>query len=85
MYSVCKRTNAVLATPRSENDRAHMFHMHMPACVRLRDIKTFPQLVTYLREELDWPLNEDDFDQLTFEYQPADLGLMRNASGVAVD
>ena len=49
--------------------------MHSITSERLRGINTFPELVTYLREELDWPLNEYDFDELTFEYQPADLGL----------
>lgn len=41
----------------------------------LRSIHTFPQLVSYLETELDWPLREYGFDDLTFEYQPADLGL----------
>ena len=41
----------------------------------LRSLKTFPQLVSYLEAELDWPLREYGFDDLTFEYQPADLGL----------
>jgi len=42
---------------------------------RLALIKTFPQLIKYLRDELDWPIDSDDFDQLTFEYQPEELGL----------
>ena len=41
----------------------------------LRSIKTFPDLVRYLEEELDWPLQEYGFDELTFEYSPAELGL----------
>jgi predicted helicase len=42
---------------------------------RLRSIKTFPSLVKYLRDELDWPIESDDFDELTFDYEPEDLGL----------
>ncbi|MFZ2517085.1 MAG: hypothetical protein WA089_00135, partial [Anaerolineae bacterium] len=41
----------------------------------LRSIKTFPDLVRYLEDELDWPLQEYGFDELTFEYSPAELGL----------
>ena len=41
----------------------------------LRSIKTFPDLVRYLEDELDWPLLEYGFDELTFEYSPAELGL----------
>jgi hypothetical protein len=41
----------------------------------LRAIKTFDELIPYLRDELDWPLEEYDFDDLTFEYSPAELGL----------
>ena len=49
--------------------------MYPVASDRLRGIKTFLQLTAYLREELDWPLNEYVFDELTFEYQPSELGL----------
>jgi len=42
---------------------------------RLRCIKTFPQLVKYLRDELDWPIDADDFDELTFDYEPEELGI----------
>jgi predicted helicase len=42
---------------------------------RLRSIKTFPSLVKYLRDELDWPIESDDFDELTFDYEPGELGL----------
>jgi len=44
---------------------------------RLRAIKTFPSLVKYLRDELDWPITTDDVEELTFEYQPEELGLER--------
>jgi hypothetical protein len=41
----------------------------------LTDIRTFPQLVKYLRDELDWPIESEDFDDLTFDYEPDELGL----------
>jgi len=42
---------------------------------RLREIRTFPSLVKYLRDELDWPIESDDFDDLTFDYEPEELGI----------
>ena len=47
---------------------------------RLRQIKTFPSLVKYLRDELDWPIDSDDFDELTFDYEPEELGLDAKAA-----
>ena len=47
----------------------------MPDKERLRSIKTFPSLVKYLRDELDWPIESDDFEELTFDYAPEELGL----------
>lgn len=41
----------------------------------LHSIRTFNQLVKYLRDELDWPIESDDFDELTFDYAPEELGL----------
>ncbi len=45
------------------------------ATQKLRDIHAFPELVRYLEDELDWPLQEYGFDELTFEFTPAELGL----------
>lgn len=42
---------------------------------RLREIKTFPSLVKYLRDELDWPIESEDFEELTYEYEPEELGI----------
>ncbi|MBT4362437.1 MAG: hypothetical protein HOD11_15865, partial [Candidatus Marinimicrobia bacterium] len=42
---------------------------------QLQAIRTFPQLVKYLRDELDWPISQDDFEDLTFEYTPEELGI----------
>jgi len=47
----------------------------MPVHDHLRSIRSFPELVGYLENELDWPLQEYGFDELTFEYTPAELGL----------
>src|SRR6266705_1905310 len=41
----------------------------------LRAIRTFPQLVKFLRDELDWPIESEDFEDLTFEYSPEELGI----------
>ena len=47
----------------------------MPDHDHLREIKTFPSLVKYLRDELDWPIEADDFEDLTFDYEPEELGI----------
>jgi hypothetical protein len=46
-----------------------------PDIERLRSIKTFPSLVKYLREELDWPIQSDDVEELFFEYEADELGI----------
>jgi hypothetical protein len=38
-------------------------------------IKNFEQLIRYLEEELDWPCEEYGFDEITFRYSPAELGI----------
>jgi predicted helicase len=42
---------------------------------RIRSIKTFPSLVKYLRDELDWPIDSDNVDDVMFDYEPEELGL----------
>ncbi|MFA7331977.1 MAG: type ISP restriction/modification enzyme [Candidatus Delongbacteria bacterium] len=42
---------------------------------RLRSIKTIEELLAYLREELDWPLEGADVEDVAFEYTPEELGL----------
>ena len=49
--------------------------MPAPATERLRGIKTLPQLLAYLREELDWPIESDDTENVTFDYEASELGL----------
>lgn len=42
---------------------------------RLRAVKTFAQLISFLRDELDWPIDQGhDEDELTFDWSD-DLGL----------
>lgn len=41
----------------------------------LRSVDSFESLVQYLREELDWPIQEADFDDLMFDYDPDELGI----------
>ncbi|MFC1866547.1 type ISP restriction/modification enzyme [Thermodesulfobacteriota bacterium] len=50
---------------------------------RLKNIRTFPSLVKYLRDELDWPIESDDFEEMTFEYSPEELGIdTKNAAKI---
>jgi len=41
----------------------------------LRNIRTFPQLIKFLRNELEWPIESEDFEELTFDYTPEELGI----------
>jgi hypothetical protein len=43
--------------------------------ISLHSIRTFPQLVRYLEDELEWPLEGYDIEDLTFDYEPDELGL----------
>jgi predicted helicase len=49
--------------------------MSIPDIERLRSIKTFPSLVKYLRDELEWPIESESFEDLTFDYVAEELGL----------
>ena len=42
---------------------------------RLANIHRFDQLVAYLRDELGWPIDSGDFEELSFEYTPEELGI----------
>lgn len=49
----------------------------------LKNIRTFPSLVKYLRDELDWPIESYDFEELTFEYTSEELGIdSKNAAKI---
>jgi hypothetical protein len=41
----------------------------------LKSIHDFASLVAYLHGRLDWPLEYEDIDDLTFDYEPKELGL----------
>ena len=41
----------------------------------LRNIRTFPQLIKCLRDEMDWPIESEDFEELTFDYTAEELGI----------
>jgi hypothetical protein len=47
----------------------------MPSTANLRAIRTFEDLIRYLEDQLDWPLQEYGFEELTFEYSPEELGI----------
>ena len=50
---------------------------------RLAGIRRFDQLVAYLRDDLYWPIDSDDFEELTFEYTPDELGIdAKNAATI---
>ena len=50
---------------------------------RLARIRRFDQLVAYLRDELGWPIASNDFEELTFEYTPEELGIdTKNAAKI---
>ena len=50
---------------------------------RLARIRRFDQLIAYLRDELGWPIDTDDFEELTFEYTPEELGIdAKNAAKI---
>lgn len=57
----------------------------MSVCHRelLKNIRTFPSLVKYLRDELDWPIQTQDFEELTFDYTAEELGIdSKNAAKI---
>ena len=42
---------------------------------KLRSIRDFPSLVAHLRDELDWPIEVRDAEEVVFEYDPSELGI----------
>ena len=41
----------------------------------LASIRRFDQLIAFLRDEMDWPIVSNDFEELTFEYSAEELGI----------
>ena len=49
----------------------------------LKSIRTFPQLVRYLRDEMGWPIEQDSFEDdedLYYDFTPEELGLDTNTA-----
>lgn len=42
---------------------------------KLRRITSFTAFVDYLRDELEWPIEVEDADEIVFDYEPAELGI----------
>jgi len=42
---------------------------------KLRALTSFESLVDYLRDELDWPIETDDAEKLSFQYDSQELGI----------
>ena len=42
---------------------------------KLREIQTFAQLKRFLSDEMDWPVGDLEIEDLTFDYDPSELGL----------
>ena len=41
----------------------------------LAGIKRFDQLIAFLRDRMDWPIESGDFEEWTFDYTPEELGI----------
>lgn len=59
--------------------------MSSVAAKKFRSINDFPALVEYLGDELDWPIETDNFEEMTFEYSAAELGLDENIAPKFID
>ena len=46
-----------------------------PQAEKLRRIHTIPALVTYLHDELGWPVDVDDWEDAVYDWQPQELNL----------
>ncbi len=46
-----------------------------PLAEKLRTVHTIPELVQYLHDELNWPVNVDDWEDNLFDWQPDELNL----------
>jgi hypothetical protein len=46
-----------------------------PLAEKLRTVHTIPELVQYLHDELNWPVNVDDWEDNLFDWEPDELNL----------
>jgi hypothetical protein len=51
-----------------------------PELQRLKEVRTFPSLIKYLKEELNWPIPAGEADDVSFSYEPAELGFNTDAT-----
>ena len=49
-----------------------------PVVSELRNIQNFSQLKKFLSEEMNWPVGNLEIEDLTFDYEPSELGLKPN-------
>jgi len=50
---------------------------------RLSNIRRFDQLIAFLRDPLEWPIESDDFTEITFDYTAEELGIdTKNAAKI---
>ena len=50
---------------------------------QLKSIRRFDSFVKYLREEMDWPIGSDSFEDISFEFTPEEMGIdSKNAAKI---
>ena len=46
----------------------------------IQNVNNFESLIEYLRDELNWDFQAEDIEDLTFDYEPEELGLDKDTS-----
>jgi len=54
--------------------------LHIRESEQLRNIRSLRELIPFLRDELDWPIDSEDPEDITFGYDAKDLGLDESAA-----
>ena len=52
---------------------------------QLEQIRTFPQLIRFLRDEMAWPIESEDFEDLTFTYTLEELGIASDSAAKSAE
>jgi len=47
---------------------------------RIKQVDDFESLVVFLRDELEWPLEAEDIEDLSFDYEPEELGISEDVA-----
>ena len=47
---------------------------------RIRQVNNFESLIVFLRDELEWPLEAEDIEELSFDYEPEELGISEDVA-----